>query len=487
MATREELRGYSNNNRYDDVDDEEGLDIEDEKLMSTVSKDNIEDYLYDGEGDELQYDIDQEEDAGRAEEEEENLSDNELNILQQLEEHEAENENYENEDLEAETGNGRIYQNKLCKPVVAVGNTKIGMSQAKLFGLLDANGKVKISGNGPAVDRTNQHKKILSMSKPREIDPDLVDNAVDKPSFKPSRTKEALNAMKNPKCGYDFVNRMKDDTSTFLDRVDRGGRKKGNYSKAELDTMEADYEIKLDKLQCPQCKKPQSFDEFIEKKRNCSQCSKKFEKLNVTSGVSFAAKAQEKEAERRAKLRAQEIAMYGEKSVSYALPRTKPTAQPPLPPPDKNAANSKFIRENILKIAQQQQQGKKLPPIGDEGNAEGDRSKKPSKKLSLDADKMIINKEQGGLPWINMVEKIAVQNDTNNQLLNATLQNLQQQYGAYVDDGNVKSAKPPRSGSASKSGRPKSASATGTGKTAPKDKTTMKFEKLLDVDDATFE
>ena len=497
MDTRAEVRGYGSNNRYEDTNEEdevldnEVLDNEDELLMITPSKDNLDEYLYDNERDDQQYDIEQEDGADN-----ENLSDNELNILQQLEEHEAnEDGDNVNEDLEGDGGNGRIYQNKLCKPVVAVGNTKIGLSQAKLFGLLDDKGNVKIN-KGPGVDRGNQHKKILAMSKPREIDPDLIDNASEKPSFAPSRTKEALNAMKNPKCGYDFVNRMKDDTSTFLDRVDRGAGKKGNYTKAELDTLEADYAIKLDKLQCPQCKKPQSFDEYIEKKRNCSQCNKKFDKLNVTSGISFAAKAQEKEAERRAKLRAQEVAMYGEKCVSYALPRTKPAATPPIPPPDKNASNSKFIRENILKISQQQQ-AKKLPPIGDEGAAPEDgpgiayAGKKTGKKLSLDADKIIINKQQDGLPWINMVEKIAVQNTANNELLNATLANLQQQYGAYVEDGNGthKSAKPPRSAPStskgSNSSRPKSASAASKG--TLKDKTTMKFEKLLDVNDTTFE
>ena len=49
--------------------------------------------------------------------------------------------------------------------------------------------------------------------------------------------------------------------------------------------MSEDYEARLDKLICPSCRKPQSFDEFFEKKRNCSQCKLKFEKLNVTSGI----------------------------------------------------------------------------------------------------------------------------------------------------------------------------------------------------------
>jgi len=55
-------------------------------------------------------------------------------------------------------------------------------------------------------------------------------------------------------------------------------------SKWELEALKNDYEARHDKLMCPNCKKPQSFDEFYEKKRNCSQCQKKFEKLNITSG-----------------------------------------------------------------------------------------------------------------------------------------------------------------------------------------------------------
>lgn len=61
---------------------------------------------------------------------------------------------------------------------------------------------------------------------------------------------------------------------------------KGKLSKWEFEALKNDYEARHDKLMCPNCRKPQSFDEFFEKKRNCSQCQKKFEKLNVTSGAS---------------------------------------------------------------------------------------------------------------------------------------------------------------------------------------------------------
>ena len=74
---------------------------------------------------------------------------------------------------------------------------------------------------------------------------------------------------------------FKINLSTVLDAAESK-----KLSKWELEKMKDDYEARLDKLICPNCRKPQSFDEFYEKKRNCSQCKMKYEKLNATSGIS---------------------------------------------------------------------------------------------------------------------------------------------------------------------------------------------------------
>ena len=64
------------------------------------------------------------EDDHEEQDDDENLSDNELNIIQQLEDHHGKTEEYndfhdEEGGDENENGdkNGHIYQNKLCKPV----------------------------------------------------------------------------------------------------------------------------------------------------------------------------------------------------------------------------------------------------------------------------------------------------------------------------------------------------------------------------------
>lgn len=49
---------------------------------------------------------------------------------------------------------GRPYQNPLCKPVISAGKIKIGLSQAKLFGLMDDKCKDRSPSDGKAESRS---------------------------------------------------------------------------------------------------------------------------------------------------------------------------------------------------------------------------------------------------------------------------------------------------------------------------------------------
>jgi ribosomal protein L37AE/L43A len=202
------------------------------------------------------------------------------------------------------------YLNPLCKTAIAVGSTSIGYSRAKMLGLCDASGKVKLGSSGiiqPLDTKTKQ--RLDKISKPREIDTEnIVAGIEDSDNEARQRAKrEAEKAMRNPKCGYDFVNRLK-ERGDFLDRAgDKGGN---GAEKAKMDVEEQDYNARLDKLACPKCKKTQSFDEFIEKRRFCSQCKEKFTKLNMCNVHSFEKRMKEAQKVREEKLAAVDASVY---------------------------------------------------------------------------------------------------------------------------------------------------------------------------------
>jgi len=221
----------------------------------------------------------------------------------------------------------RPYQNPLTKPVFAAGGTTIGLSQAKLFGLLDENGNIKLKAAPPDVlskDLSKGFAVLDEMSQPRELDLSHVvtEDAVES-TFKPERSKQAQNAMRNPRCGYDFIERLENETGGFLERAFGNEKSKSKAEKLLMETAKEDYVASHDKLACPSCKREQTFDEFWEKKRNCSSCQKRYEKVNVCNGASFEKRMKEQEEARQAKLKLAESAVYGKKEKTQPASRPK--------------------------------------------------------------------------------------------------------------------------------------------------------------------
>ena len=118
------------------------------------------------------------------------------------------------DDFEApDDENTKPYQNKLQAEVVRKKNTSISVSQAKLFGIpMDKEGNVKIPG-AEAPDTDKQLSKILNrigkMSDPVQSDLSHIKSEDDMEStFKPQKSAAALSLMRNPKLGYDFVDKV---------------------------------------------------------------------------------------------------------------------------------------------------------------------------------------------------------------------------------------------------------------------------------------
>lgn len=223
------------------------------------------------------------------------------------------------------------YQSDIAKPMHSAGNTSISMAQAKLFGLLDADGTIKTKtlkctslGDVTHSLESKGKSRIFDMSNPR---PPHKSQQVSKSEGTFTRTQGALNAMKNPDCGYDFVERL-EEKGNFLDSLDSQAQSKRAKGR-RLEAAKADYEAKLDKLACPTCKKEQTFDEFYEKKRKCSMCGDFFKKLIVCNGSNFAKRTAEMARIREEKLKKKENDIYGNDGKPYIPTRFKPKEKMP--------------------------------------------------------------------------------------------------------------------------------------------------------------
>lgn len=162
-------------------------------------------------------DEDYEEGTGDDDEDDDDLSENELNVIQQFE---MDHEEVEGKEATGGEGleSGRLYQDDLCKPVANVGGIKLGMSKAKLFGLLDENGNVNLhpKGRGAYSHGVKQDKnKMKSLSQPRKD----VAAEEEKLDFKVPKNKAALHAMNDKGCGYDFIERL-ENGADFMTRLE---------------------------------------------------------------------------------------------------------------------------------------------------------------------------------------------------------------------------------------------------------------------------
>jgi hypothetical protein len=149
--------------------------------------------------------------------------DDEFQIVEDGDDDEYGDEDYEGADdgddfeATAEDENSKPYQNKLQAEVVRKKNTSITMSQAKLFGIpMDKTGKVSVPGARPP-DTDKQLTKILSrigkMSDPVQSDLSHIKSEDDLEStFKPQKSAAALALMRNPKLGYDFIEKVSAST-----------------------------------------------------------------------------------------------------------------------------------------------------------------------------------------------------------------------------------------------------------------------------------
>ena len=213
---------------------------------------------------------------------------------------------------------GSPYRKGMTRTLIEVGSTEITYGQAKLFGLLNREGKVDLSrvqGADPSGQREFQRRHVDMLSKPRAGSTEaLLDEEA---TFKPQKTAIAIKAMRNPRCGYDFIHRLS-ERADILESLMRVPKKKNKEAEQEA------YTLRLDKLQCPRCKRYQSFDEFTEKRRFCSICNEKYVKLNVCDPIRFERKLKKKSEERAANLARIEDEMYHyEKTPFRAKPINK--------------------------------------------------------------------------------------------------------------------------------------------------------------------
>ena len=171
-----------------------------------------------------------------------------------------------------------------------VGQMVVSKYQAKLYGI-----------KKPSQNRKKKKEVVLSENMEaiacpvRRYEERSQKNVFGKESerinctFKPAKSKAAINAMNNKDCGYDFLTEPNPEetaiptfgkTDMFLKRMDN--KERTRRKKLVKDYAEACYDDKIDKLRCPNCGNPQSYDEFVEKRMMCVNdfCGRKFNYVN---------------------------------------------------------------------------------------------------------------------------------------------------------------------------------------------------------------
>ena len=231
--------------------------------------------------------------------------------------------------------NSNPYAKPLHKEVLKAGNVSMCHSQARLYGLeLSEDGKVKFpdhASKNNGIDKSQQIKtqQFLAQPNPKNIfSPEkgfkdsYLDEELDETKKEIQKHKsKAMKAMQNPRCGYDFVDRLNDrgDIVARLANtsIDKNGESSG-VSKAIKDALEKDYDAKQNKLSCPNCKREQTFDEFYEKKRFCSQCNERFEQLLKCNTNNFASRMSAAQKKKEDKLKEKQEELYGTVGLTKA-------------------------------------------------------------------------------------------------------------------------------------------------------------------------
>ena len=222
------------------------------------------------------------------------------------------------------------YRNPKTKIVHVVGKTEITYGQARLYGLLDNEGNIKLDklDSSSTVNNDVQRKHIELLSKPyvKLLPSESPSPFEEPPTFQPKKSDVAMRAMKNPRCGYDFVNRL-NERGDCLDSLTASNINSSGLK--DIDAEKEMYAYKQDKLSCPKCKRTQSFDEYNEKRRFCSLCKEKYVQLNICDVFAFDNKLKEKLKKKEEKFAKIDEEMYGyEKKPFKAKPFHRPRSAP---------------------------------------------------------------------------------------------------------------------------------------------------------------
>lgn len=200
------------------------------------------------------------------------------------------------------------------KPFISAKGISLTYTQAKLMGLTalgdGANDNLLSTILREQGNRSPQTKKFSrghmeNLSKPKPVSPSSALSSADKKcTFKWSRTNRAEAAMRDPACGYDFINNNGPDSENFLARMEANNenhRKKLAHKRAE-----EDYEKRLDKLVCPKCGKEQTYEEFSKKKKSCQGCNVPFTTNGGWDRGAWEARQHEYEERRKERIAKQE-------------------------------------------------------------------------------------------------------------------------------------------------------------------------------------
>eukprot|EP01041_Mallomonas_annulata_P012430 gene12430-26148_t len=263
------------------------------------------------------------------------------------------------------------YITKNQRPIYSGKSTNITLADAKLYGLPVKDGKVVVKSTPVQIEvKSSIIERVadLATRKPPSHNSGFIDENTRECKFAPSRTKEAEKAMRDKKCGYDFVTKL-NEKGSFLERAFTKAET-SKSKKSQLESMKEDYEAKHDRLQCPTCRKHQSFDEYMRRQRICQQCQQRYVQLNIANRNEWEKRQKEKLHQKEEKIAKTEEEMYNYSFKPTVLTINAISEEKLKIKREKTEQQMKEINEKALKLIKEKEIEEKARRKQDELRAE---------------------------------------------------------------------------------------------------------------------
>jgi hypothetical protein len=185
----------------------------------------------------------------------------------------------------------------------------------------------------------------------------------------------------------------------------------------------------LDKLGCPKCRREQTFDEYSQNRRTCSQCNhERFIKLKIVNMNSFEKRMKDAEEKRKANMLVADKKIYG--TLGGFAKQTKSQYQAKQPSILPRSINS--TRNVKVEQSSSQPKNNKIR----EPRERDVKNQSTTSEILKVLDQVQNSKPSSGLPPVELLQKLAALQNEKESLLNETVKKAESKLNVRVNEKN---------------------------------------------------